>query len=229
MAFVKFTLGDIRSAVFDKLDDDGFSTDTIDRAANDFQFELFNDNRIRFMEAHTVLAVSPGAYLKVLPTDFMTLVNLTVLDSATAFRDITKSGYVAYDNFMNRFANFVNAPASKIYNFTFFGESLRFQAPTDAAYDINLDYIRSPVLMTTAASECELPINYRELMTLGTLNRIQRVNEDYAEASQEFQYLQSLRTSFIKNYGRGGESVGPQVIGTNRRGRRQGYIQGEDM
>lgn len=230
MAFVKFTLGDIRTSVRRKLDDLQFDTATIDEAANDFQFELFNDNRIRFMEENAVLAVGSGVTFKALPDDFMNMINLTILDSASQFRDITKTGYLNYDDFMRRFPNYSVAPLSKIFTYTFFGEGLRFSARTDGAYNANLDYTRSPVLMVAAGDFCELPISSRELMTLGTLERIMRVNEDYNESDFELNRLSSLRTAFIKNYARGGERVGPQVMKTNRgRVGRGAYIQGEDM
>ncbi len=219
MAFAKFTLGDIRASVRRKLDDLNFDTATIDEAANDFQFELFNDNRIRFMETNAVLAIGSGVTLKALPTDFMSLINLTVLDSASQFRDITKTGFMDYDSFMANYPNFSVATAGKIYTYTFFGEGLRFSASTDAAYNANLDYLRSPTLMEDASDECELPINTRELATLGTLERVMRINEDYNEADFEWTRLQSLRTAFIKNYARGGEKVGPQVIKTGRSGK----------
>lgn len=216
MAFVKFTLADIREAVRDKLDDDGFPDDSIDRAANDFQFELFNDNHIRFMEEHDTLTPGSGDFTVPLPDDFLSLINLTVFDSSTVYRDITESGWHDYKYFMKNFGNFSYAAAGKIYDFTFFGEALRFARATDALYNLSLDYLRTPVLMEEDADECELPINCRELMTIGTLNRIQRLNEDYNEAGQENGYLVQLRRSFVKNYGRGSEKVGPRVIRTNR-------------
>jgi hypothetical protein len=230
MSFVKFTLGDIRSSVRRKLDDLSFDAATIDEAANDFQFELFNDNRIRFMEASEPLSIGAGDTFVALPDDFMNLINLTVLDSATQFRDITKTGYIDYDAFMQRFANYTTAPTSKIFNYTFFGEGLRFSARTNGAYTANVDYTRSPALMVNAGDFCELPINARELMTLGTLERVMRINEDYNESDFEYTRLRGLRTAFIKNYARGGEKVGPQVIKPNRGARsRRGYIQGEDL
>lgn len=218
MAFIKFTLGDIRTSVKRKLDDTAFDDATIDEAANDFQFELFNDNRIRFMEANDTLTVLEDEVESALPADFMNLINLIVLDDASTYRNITKNGYLNYNDFMELHPGFSVATASKILEWTFFGEGVRFQSPTDAGYTINIDYTRSPVLMVDADDECELPINARELMTLGALNRIMRVNEDYSEASQEFQYLQQLKASFVKNYGRGGERVGPQTIRTGRGG-----------
>jgi hypothetical protein len=229
MAFTKFTLGDIRTSVGRKLDDSSFDVATIDEAANDFQFEIFNDNRIRFMEKPAVLAVSQGAYSKDLPSDFMNLINLTVLDSPTKFRDITKTGFHTYDDFMKSFANYTVASQSRIFDFTFFGEGLRFSAPSNGAYNINIDYTRSPAIMSAASDTCELPISARELMTLGTLERIMRVNEDFNEADFESDRLASLRTAFIKNYARGNEMVGAKVIATGRGPRNRRYSADRDF
>jgi hypothetical protein len=219
MSFIKFTLADIRAAVKDKLDDDGFPDDTIDRAANDFQFELFNDNHIRFMETNSGnLEVASGEYTRDLPNNFQTTIKLIVLDDASTFRDITKTGFMNYNDFMESYANYSVATAQKLYIYTYFGEGLRFSSPADAAYNISLDYLRTPTLMTLATDECELPINARELSTLGTLERIMRVNEDYNESDNEWTRLQGMRTAFIKNYGRGSQGIGagPQVIRTGR-------------
>lgn len=215
MSFDKFTLADVRSAVNSKLSDE-IDNATIDMAANDFQFELFNDNRIRFMEAFEELDVFEGDTCTDLPKNFMNLINMIVLDSDTAFRNLTKSGYLNYNDFMELFPNYTVATPSKILRWTFYGEGLRFQSAANADYTINIDFMRSPKLMVAATDKCELPINARELMTLGTLERIMRVNEDYPEAREELKHLAPLRTAFIRNYGRGGEKVGPQVIRTNR-------------
>lgn len=229
MSFVKFTLGDIRTSVRRKLDDQNFDAATIDEAANDFQFELFNDNRIRFMEKSVVLAIGSGVAFKDLPSDFMEVINFTVLDTATTFRDITKQGFLNYDDFMARFPNYAVATTSKIFQWTFYGEGIRFQSPTNAAYNANLDYLRSPALMVAASDECELPINCRELMTLGTLERVMRVNEDYNEAFEELQRLTGLRTAFIRNYGRGSSKLGPRIMNPNRGRRNRGYNVAEDF
>lgn len=217
MAFVKFTLNDIRTSVKRKLDDQSFDTATIDEAANDFQFELFNDHRIRFMEQATNLATVINATSVNLPVDFMNLIRMTVLDSATVFRNLTRVGFLEYESFMELFPNYTVLAPQKVFSWTFFGEGIRFSAPLLAAYTISIDYLRSPVLMVNASDTCELPINCRELMTLGALQRVMRVNEDYNESDAEWQHLQRLKTSFIRNYGRGGAKVGPQVIGRGRR------------
>jgi len=80
VSFTKFQLSDIRTSVKRKLDDTTFDDATIDECANDFQNELFNDNRIRFMEKNDILSVTTGDTSVALPDDFMNLINLIVLD-----------------------------------------------------------------------------------------------------------------------------------------------------
>jgi len=81
MSFVKFTLGDIRNSVKKKLDDPSFDDALIDEAANDFQFELFNDNRIRFMEQNTAITIGAGAGAVFAPS--MSLVGTIAAGSST--------------------------------------------------------------------------------------------------------------------------------------------------
>lgn len=229
MSFVKFKLSDIRQSVRIKLDDLAFDSSVIDECANDFQFELFNDNRFRFMEKNEILSPNVGGTSVALPNDFMNIINLTAIDSTTEFRDITSDGYLDYTTFMKRYPNFSVNTASKILDWTFYGEGLRFQSPTDGTYTLSLDYLRSPALMVDATDECELPINARELMTLGTLERVQRINEDYSQSDFEKNRLDGLRTAFIRNYGRGGAKVGPQLMRSNRYGRGSSFDVSRDF
>lgn len=216
MSFVKFTLGDIRASVKRKLDDPSFDDAIIDEAANDFQFELFNDNRIRFMEQSTNVSIlSTASESDDLPNDFMNLIRATVLYSPTQPMNITDYER-DYDNFMEQYGNYTTAPAGKPLDWTFFGEKMRFSRPSDATYTINIDYMRSPALMSSAGDFCELPINCRELMTLGTLERIMRVNEDYNESDAELNRLSGLRVAFVRNYGRGSGTLKPRVIKSGR-------------
>ncbi len=227
--FVKFTLGDIQNSVRRKLDDTGFDAATITEAANDFQFELFNDNRIRFMEKNTTLAFALNEYTKPMPADFQTLINLTMVKSATQLFDLTDN-YLDYDTFMNNYPNFAVSNVQQPNAFTYFGGDLRLSARSNGAYTMNMDYLRTPVIMVNTIDTCEVPIHFRELMTLGTLERVMRINEDYNESDEEVARLDRLRTAFVKQYGRGGVKVGPQIVKSNQRGQgRRAYRQGEDM
>lgn len=215
MSFQKFTLADVRTSVRRKLGDTGYDAATIDECANDFQFELFNDNRIRFMEESTPLAISSGVTTVPFPDDFMTMLSIIIFYSATQYRDITKN-LMAYNEFMRQYPDYSVVTARGPMEFTFFGEGIRLSARTDGAYTGMLDYLRSPVPLTADGTEWELPINYKEMAVLGTLEKVLFVDEELDTADFALDRLQSLRTSFIRNYGRGSGKVGPQTIGQGR-------------
>lgn len=213
--FEKFTLGDIRTSVRRKLGDDSYDEATIDEAANDFQFELFNDNRIRFMEASETLTVNSGDTEVDLPEDFLTMLNFIVYDSATQYRNITRQG-MDYDEFMRNNPMFAVANPQRVNDWTFFSGGVRLATPSNAEYTMLLDYLRVPEVMVSASDECEVPINYKEMMNLGTLEKVLAIDEELDTSDFFLERLQPLRTSFIRNYGRGSGKVGPQRIRTNR-------------
>lgn len=213
--FETFTLADIRTSVRRKLGDTSYDADTIDEAANDFQFEIFNDNRIRYMEESVDLSIGSGDTTVDFPEDFMNLLNFIVFDSAGAYHNITKN-MMNYDDFMANYPDFKVVTARRIMEWTPYGEGARFSAPTDAAYTALLDYLRSPVIMENPADECEIPRNYKEMMVLGTLEKVLAIDEELDSADFSLERLAPMRTSFIRNYGRGGMKVGAQQMRQNR-------------
>lgn len=212
----KITLAEIRAAVRRKLDDDQYDATTIDEAANDFQNELFTAHRIRQMEKSAELSVLSGDTDVDMPSDFMTMLNLTVFDSATQYRQI-KDDYVDYNEFQRRHANYSIASPQRIYQWTDFGNGIRFTAPANADYTLALDYLRQPKQMVRDSDKSEFKKVYKELATIGTLARVMEVNEDYAEGSQERDKLDGLVTTFVRNEGRGQMKIGPNIMNTRRR------------
>lgn len=210
------TLADIRAAVRRKLDDDQYDAATIDEAANDFQGEIFASHRIRYMESSAELSVGAGDTSINMPRDFLTMLEMIVIEPGNQFRSI-KDDYVEYSTFMRTFANYSSSRASRIGNWTDFGNGIRLSAPSDGDYSLTLDYLRQPKYMERDSDRSEFKRMYRELIVLGTLARVMEVNEDYAEGSQERDKLDSLITSFVRNEGRGGFKVGPNIIATRRR------------
>lgn len=213
----KLTLSEIREAVRGKLDDDSYDAAIIDEAANDFQNELFTNHRIRSMETSDTITVSSGDYEVDFPSDFLTMLEMTVIDSSNRFENI-KDDYVNYNQFMRDYANFSVATSARPSTWTEFGGGARFSQPADAEYTINLDYLRLPELMVGDSDESEVRRVWKEMFTLGTLRRVMKVNEDYAEADQETQDLDGLVTAFVAREGRGQIKTGPTIMGT-RRGR----------
>lgn len=214
----KITLGDIIDAVRSDLDDDEIPASLITRKANDFQNALLSTHRIRFMEDSDTIIVSEGDYEADRPDDMLTLLEMTVFDSATQYRSI-KDNYIDYNQFMRDFGNFKIATARKIYEWTDFGNGFRFAAPTDAQYTISIDYLRHPEQMANTGDEAEAPITYLEMYVKGTLARVMERDEDYDEGAQERGLLGELITTFVRNEGRGQIKIGPNIMNSRRRRR----------
>lgn len=219
------TLTDIITAVRDLLDDDAYDATKITRAANWFVYELANNNRLRMFESSDLLSSISGDTTADFPADMITLISVY----ATVPQVYDMSGnYVAYGDFMKSYANFATATAAQAYNWTDFGNAMRFSAPLNAAHSFQVDYIREPVPMVDTGDDCEIPDRYEELVCKGTLARVMEINEDYAEASQERDNLAPLMTTFVRNEGRGQIKTGPNIMRTNR-GRATGYNVSRDF
>lgn len=213
--YEKITLGEIKADVRSLLDDDQYDEDKIARAANDFQNELFTRYKLRMAEASDTLNISQADTSVEFPVDFLTLLEMTLIYSATQYQNIKKH-YVGYEDFMRNYANFSVASQMRPQTWTEFGGGARFSNPSDADYVLNIDYIRLPEMMVDDSDESELRKVWREVMNLGTLARVMEINEDYEEASQERDKLDPFLTTFVAREGRGTIKVGPNIIGQGR-------------
>lgn len=210
------TLSQIREGVRRKLSDDQYDATVIDEAANDFQNQLFTDHRIRRMETSTTLSVTSGETDMLLPSNFLTILNLTSFNSDNQFDTITDL-YLPYAEFSNKYPNYAQAHQARPRIWTDFGNSIRFSAPSNAAYSFATDFLRVPELMEADGDEAEVTTTYREMFILGTLARVMDVNEDYDISQFEREKLDGLITAFVRNEGRSQIKVGPNIIRTRRR------------
>lgn len=215
------TLADIRGWVRGKLGDSQYDASLIDAAANWHVFDLLANNRIRFMEENDTLTASTGDTSVDFPDDFQTILLegfIATSPNLTGMKDI----FYEYGDFMSLHSDFSTATANTVFAWTDFANAARFGAPLSANTTFNCDYIRRPDTMTNDTDECEIPDQYQELVVLGTLKRCMETNEDYGEAQQELANLDPLRTTFIRNEGRGNLKTGPTIMRSNRRGRTGG-------
>jgi hypothetical protein len=211
-----YTLSELRESVRRKLDDMSYAADVIDESANDFQYELFANHRIRLMETSSTLSFSEGDYEKELDDNAQTI--LAILVQATSPYNIVKN-YILYEDFIENHPGFASANGQSPREWTDFGNAIRLAAPALADIDLVVDFLRTPSFMDSDSSEAEIPRSYKEMHVLGTLVRVMEINEDYAEAGQERDKLDPMITSFVRNYGRGQIKTGPVVMRTGR-GRR---------
>lgn len=203
---------DIIGWVRDLLEDPEYSESVILEAANWFVFELCNNNRLRIMEASASISIAANATTAAFPATMMYLLEAYV--TAPSVYEVADM-YTDYKSFMRSYANFATASPAQIGTWTDFANALRFAAPVLANSTMQVDFIRPPLAMVADTSTCEIPSRYQELVTKGTLARIQEINDDYDEAAQERDNLQPLVTAFIRNEARGGLIAGPKRIRTS--------------
>lgn len=207
------TLADIKTSVRNLMQDPEYDGDTIRDAANWFVYELFNNNRTRLMETSAELTGSQGDTTLDFPEDAMAWISIYL--TAPSIYDMSDN-YLEYTDFMRAHSNFASATAARAYNWTDFGNGMRFSAPLNADHTFQFDYVREPVPMVNDSDDCEVPDRYAELVSKGTKARLLEIEEDYEYAKQERDLLEPLVTTFIRNEARGGGKTRPTIIRTGR-------------
>lgn len=207
---------DIVTAVRGKLQDDQFDSSLILQAANWFVNDLFSTTRTRLMETSDIMYPGAGDTSVDLPDDFQTLIweSLTVI-SPTVYQ--LKDYFQDAGAFSQSWPGYLTYTPKQLTYWSFFGNTMRFNAPLVADTQIAIDYLRRPDTMNIVTDTCEVPDAYMEMVVLGTLARCMQTNEDYGEATQELANLAPLRVTFIRNEARGQAKTGPLMMRTNRR------------
>ncbi len=207
-------LSEIVTSVRGRLDDQAFSSVTITEAANWLQNDIFSDTRTRIMEASTTINASAGAVVADFPDDFNTIIS--VYQTSPKTFDLMPM-FINHADFVQMFPNYATRASSVIQYWTDFNNQLRFSAPLSTNVVLTMDYIRQPVPMVRDSDVCEIPDQYKEIITRGTLLRVMEQNEDYGEAASERQIVNALITSFKTSEGRGQVKTGPVIMKSNRR------------
>lgn len=208
-------LSEIKSDVQDLLQDTDADEALITKCANWYVNELCTNNHLRIMEDSEELSASQGDTELEFPENMKTLIKEGFYLTSPQVFDMGPN-YISYGEFMRNYANFASATQAQASQWTDFGNKARFAAPLNAEHTFQCDFLRDPVDMEEDDDLCEIPDRYREMVAKGTLARMMKINEDYAEASQEISDLESLETAFKKNESRGSFKTGPNVIRTNR-------------
>lgn len=207
-------LSDIITSVQNLLQDNQFSSAQIIEAANWVQYQLFNDVDNRLMQESALILANAGDTTAPYPSDIKGYTSIYLTSpSVINMEEIEMS----YKDFIRRYPGWQTATPTDLKNYTDFGSGLRFSAPLSTGITIALDYIRNPVPMAQPSDACEIPDEYREITSRGTLARCMEQNEDYAEAQTERANIAPLIATFNRRYGLGSLSRKPQVINSNRR------------
>ncbi len=211
------TIAEITTAVRTKLGDTAFDQGVILDAANFFVNMLYSNTRTRRMESNDELFPSQGDTTADFPDDMYIWTAMTVTNPNTYSIDRDSGFYLEYGDFMKSFPKWKTDVQKALYEWTDFGQQMRFAAPLSAATTIDIDYLRYPVPATSATGAVELDEFYKELACLGTFIRCMEANEDYGEAATERDNLAPLVTAWTRNEARGGGKAGPIIMRSNRK------------
>lgn len=209
-------LSEIWSSVRGLLQDQQFSTDKITEAANWWQDEIFANNLYRKMETTAPITALQGVSTADFPDDMQRSLSVWVTSGPTQPYDMNRF-YMNHDLFIQRFPKYLTYPQQYATFWTDFGNQMRFSAPLKVDHVFTHDYIRRPVDMVASTDVCEIPDQYRQVISKGTLARIMEQNEDYGEAQVERQVIAPLVTTMIAREGRGQIRSGPVVMKSGRR------------
>ncbi len=203
------TGNELVTAVRGLMDDDQFDSGQIIQNGNWVQNDLYASVRTRQMESSATISVDAGDTTATFPATMQTMLSL-VVTSPQKF-SLTEM-YVDYDRFQEIYPGWATDPAAAIYQWTDYGNGIRFSAPVLADSTLKVDFLRKPVEVVSNTDSYELPDLYDELLVRRTLSRCMMRNEDYAESQQEQQFIADLFTMFVRNEGRGGIKTGPTVM-----------------
>ena len=210
---MEYNLAGIRQRVLiDKLDDDEFDPDIVDRFINDTQRSIFNQYELPFMEKIFQGTIPAGSTMFKMPADISQIQAQTIA-GIPGFKD----RYIPFREFFSRYGDIDNNPPSQIATWTLYGGNMVVNAPTDREYVMNMFYIKKPGTLALPGDVPEIPEEFGELLVLGAFRRIHERNEDYDLAREVDNQYYTLLNSMVERYANR-QSGTPMVMGQlNRR------------
>lgn len=200
-----YDLSTVRQNVRNRLDDEDFEDEYLDRAINYAQWDITNHHHLTFMEASENLSVNTSDLNVTLPTDFHETLYLLITSPVDVRANITDH-FMAYENFLNSYIVPSENTASAPFNWSVYAGVLKLSAPADQAYTLKLDYLRSSPKLELETDVPDIPEEFQELLELGAYMRIAKREDDYDVKTQEERDYERLKVSLLRVYGR---SKGP--------------------
>lgn len=196
-----YNLGTIRAAVRNRLDDEDFEDEFLDRAINYAQRDITNNHQLTLLETSQDLSISASDLEAALPTDYHEKLYLVVTSPADKLANITDR-YIVYEDFVNAYLSPSTNPAAMPYNWSEYARNIKFSAPADQAYTLRLDYLKKAALLEDETDVPVIPEEFEELLVLGAYMRIAKREDDYDVKSQEQIDYNKLMLDFLAVYGR---------------------------
>lgn len=196
-----YNLAGIRQRILvDKLDDEEYDPDVIDRFINDTQRDIFNQYELSFQEKIFSGTIPAGATMFRFPTDVAQIQSQVITGPDGTQRNI-RDYYMKFREFNQSFPTPGSSTAGAVGYWTLYAGNMLTSAPTDQEYTMTIYYIKKPKTLTVGTEVPEIPEEFGELLVLGTLQRVQQRNEDYDLAAQTALEYQRLLNLLVNRYG----------------------------
>ncbi|MCA1565823.1 MAG: hypothetical protein LC803_09335 [Acidobacteria bacterium] len=153
--------------------------------------------RLSFLETSTTATLSINDLTRAYPTDLQVVLGLKLDDGA----QVSEPSFLSYQEFTKLYPAPEYATASWPQAVTDYGRALYWSCPFDRAYILNLRYIRKPVQLTSGAVVPDVPVEYRELMIRGALQRVEEYRENFDIAAFHSRKVEDLAEDLLQRYG----------------------------
>lgn len=196
-----YTLAGIRNRVLvDKLDDEEFDPDVVDRFINDTERDVFNEYELPFQEKVFSGNVPSGITMFNFPADVAQIQSLVVTAPDQSQRNIM-NGEMDFRSFTKVYPTPLMNPSGPITYWALHGNVLMTSTPTDQEYTLTTYYIRKPGKLVENEDVPGIPEEFGELLVLGAFMRIQKRNEDYDQAAITEQDYNNQLNLLVARYG----------------------------
>lgn len=194
-----YNLASVRERVRNRLDDEDFEQEYLDRAINYAQWDITNNNKFKFLETTEILTVNQGDYTVALPTNFHEYQYLRVL--GTNPYNITQK-YMDYEDFIDSFIDPSSAQQSPPYHWSEYAQAIQLATPANQTYSLRLDFQRKAAELVNETDVPDIPEEFAELLELGAYMRIAKREDDYDVKSAEMMDYNKLLVDLKSVYGR---------------------------
>jgi hypothetical protein len=173
-----YNLQSIRTQVKNRLSDQNFSDTIITQFINDEQREIFNYYDLPFNRTTIGATITQGNNTIALPAGNQKIKALRTV--APEGDDIDLSPYyVPWARFRNRFRqNPSYYTEVQPYWWSIYNDEIVFSNNSDGTYDMEIDYLITPVELEDDSDVPEIPEEFQEILVLGALVRALEVNDD---------------------------------------------------
>lgn len=195
-----FTFLALKTKLTTQIGDPNLDSTVMGDALNYTQQHLFETFDLTLNSAiqTNALATSATTLTSALPTDFERISSLYITSPIALARDIT-SYFVPIKRFRESFIS-TSQLSPNPPSYWSFWTGVEFAYPSDQAYTVKLDYVKTIPFMSLDADIPTIPQSFEELLMLGAKMRIYEQKEDFDYAGQFQNRLTDLTEAFVTRF-----------------------------